>query len=41
MGVDFGKSRGEDGMDIFWNHTISKRDVDLHEQLWVVQGQMG
>ena len=29
------------GMDIFWNHTISRRDVDLHRQLWLVQGQMG
>ena len=28
-------------MDIFWNHTIGRRDVDLHGQLWVVQGQMG
>ena len=29
------------GMDIFWKHTIGRRDVDLHGQLWVVQGQMG
>ena len=29
------------GMDIFWNHKIGRRDVDLHRQLWVVQVQMG
>ena len=29
------------GMDIFWNHKIGGRDVELHRQLWVVQGQMG
>ena len=28
------------GMDIFWNHKIGRRDVDLHRQLWVVQVQM-
>ena len=29
------------GTDIFWNHKIGRRDVELHRQLWVVQGQMG
>ena len=29
------------GMDIFWNQKIGRRDVELHRQLWVVQGQMG
>ena len=29
------------GTDIFWNHKMGKRDVELHRQLWVVQGANG